>query len=301
MSKPTRALSLAAFLTLMLIALMMGANHVGARLAFNAGMDVATGVAVRSWATACVVVLIVWWGKVPWRANGAQRRGLLLAGLAIGVQSQCIYSSVARLPVALALLVFNTYPLWTAFWDRVLYGRRTERAVLQAMPVILLGLAMALDVMGASSGLGAADQWQQMGVGVAFALTAAAVFGLALVWTQHETQGMDGRVRTIGTMTLSGLVALAVITSHGSPHWPQTALGWSGMAAMTFLYGTAFTILFTVLPKLGVSGNSAVMNVEPVFALVLAWAVLDQRIAPIQIVGALLVVGAVVALGLRKT
>ena len=300
MSKPTRALSLAAFLTLMLIALMMGANHVGARLAFNAGMDVATGVAVRSWATACVVVLIVWWGKVPWRANGAQRRGLLLAGLAIGVQSQCIYSSVARLPVALALLVFNTYPLWTACWDRVLYGRRTERAVLQAMPVILLGLAMALDVMGASSGLGAADQWQQMGVGVAFALTAAAVFGLALVWTQHETQGMDGRVRTIGTMTLSGLVALAVITSHGSPHWPQTALGWSGMAAMTFLYGTAFTILFTVLPKLGVSGNSAVMNVEPVFALVLAWAVLDQRIAPIQIVGALLVVGAVVALGLRK-
>ena len=300
MSKPTLALSLAAFLTLMLIALMMGANHVGARLAFNAGMDVATGVAVRSWATACVVVLIVWWGKVPWRANGAQRRGLLLAGLAIGVQSQCIYSSVARLPVALALLVFNTYPLWTAFWDRVLYGRRTERAVLQAMPVILLGLAMALDVMGASSGLGAADQWQQMGVGVAFALTAAAVFGLALVWTQHETQGMDGRVRTIGTMTLSGLVALAVITSHGSPHWPQTALGWSGMAAMTFLYGTAFTILFTVLPKLGVSGNSAVMNVEPVFALVLAWAVLDQRIAPIQIVGALLVVGAVVALGLRK-
>jgi drug/metabolite transporter (DMT)-like permease len=300
MSKPTRALSLAAFLTLMLIALMMGANHVGARLAFDAGMDVATGVAVRSWATACVVVLIVWWGKVPWRANGAQRRGLLLAGLAIGVQSQCIYSSVARLPVALALLVFNTYPLWTAFWDRVLYGRRTERAVLQAMPVILLGLAMALDVMGASSGLGAADQWQQMGVGVAFALTAAAVFGLALVWTQHETQGMDGRVRTIGTMTLSGLVALAVITSHGSPHWPQTALGWSGMAAMTFLYGTAFTILFTVLPKLGVSGNSAVMNVEPVFALVLAWAVLDQRIAPIQIVGALLVVGAVVALGLRK-
>lgn len=300
MTASTRAVGLVAFLTLMLIALMMGANHVAARLAFNDGLDVATGVAVRSWATACVVVLIVWWGKVPWRANGAQRRGLLLAGLAIGVQSQCIYSSVARLPVALALLVFNTYPLWTAFWDRVLYGRRTERAVLQAMPVILLGLAMALDVMGASSGLGAADQWQQMGVGVAFALTAAAVFGLALVWTQHETQGMDGRVRTIGTMTLSGLVALAVITSHGSPHWPQTALGWSGMAAMTFLYGTAFTILFTVLPKLGVSGNSAVMNVEPVFALVLAWAVLDQRIAPIQIVGALLVVGAVVALGLRK-
>jgi Tat protein translocase TatC len=138
------------------------------------------------------------------------------------------------------------------------------------MPVILLGLALALDVMGASSGLGAADQWQQMGVGVAFAITAGAVFGLALVWTQHETQGVDGRVRTIATMSLSGVVALAVMAGQGGPHWPQTTLGWGGLAALTFLYGTAFTIMFTVLPKLGVSGHSAIMNVEPVFALVLA-------------------------------
>jgi drug/metabolite transporter (DMT)-like permease len=37
-----------------------------------------------------------------------------------------------------------------------------------------------------------------------------------------------------------------------------------------------------------------------VFALVLAWAVLGQTIAPVQVVGALVVVGAVMALGLRK-
>jgi hypothetical protein len=43
-----RALSGTAFATLLLIALMMGANHVAARLAFNDGVDVATAVAVRS-------------------------------------------------------------------------------------------------------------------------------------------------------------------------------------------------------------------------------------------------------------
>ena len=69
---------------------------------------------------------------------------------------------------------------------------------------------------------------------------------------------------------------------------------------MTFLYGTAFTIMFTVLPKLGVVGNSAIMNVEPVFALVLAWALLGQSIAPMQLVGALVVVATVMWLGLRK-
>jgi drug/metabolite transporter (DMT)-like permease len=51
---------------------------------------------------------------------------------------------------------------------------------------------------------------------------------------------------------------------------------------------------------LGVVGNSAIMNVEPVFALALAWALLDQAIAPIQLVGAFLVVGTVMWLGLRK-
>jgi drug/metabolite transporter (DMT)-like permease len=81
---------------------------------------------------------------------------------------------------------------------------------------------------------------------------------------------------------------------------PNAMAGWGGLAALTFLYGTAFTIMFTVLPRLGVVGNSAIMNVEPVFALVLAWLILGQSIAPIQVAGALLVVGAVMALGLRR-
>ena len=42
------------------------------------------------------------------------------------------------------------------------------------------------------------------------------------------------------------------------------------------------------------------MNIEPIFALVLAWLLLDQAIAPIQVVGGLIVVATVVYLGLRK-
>ena len=42
------------------------------------------------------------------------------------------------------------------------------------------------------------------------------------------------------------------------------------------------------------------MNVEPVFALLLAWAILGQSIAPVQVAGALVVVGTVVWLGMRR-
>jgi drug/metabolite transporter (DMT)-like permease len=58
--------------------------------------------------------------------------------------------------------------------------------------------------------------------------------------------------------------------------------------------------MFTLLPRLGVVGSSPILNVEPVAALVLAWAVLGQSIAPVQVGGALIVVAAVMTLGLRK-
>ena len=296
----SRALSASAFATLLLIALMMGANHVAARLAFNNGVDVVTAVAVRSVITALAVTALVLAQQVPLALTPRHRRFLPVIGLLIGVQSLCLYSAVARLPVALALLAFNTYPLWTALWARVIYGRSPERVVLVAMPVMLLGLALALDVLGAASGLGAAGQWGSIGTGVAFALTAAATFGVALVLTQHETGDLDGRVRTASTMGLVGLLALAGVALQGGFLLPQGVAGWWGLVALTFLYGTAFTIMFTVLPRLGVVGNSAIMNVEPVFALVLAWLILDQSIALMQVLGALLVVGTVMALGLRR-
>jgi drug/metabolite transporter (DMT)-like permease len=172
--------------------------------------------------------------------------------------------------------------------------------MLRAMPVILVGLGLALDVLGASSGLGAEGQWALMGTGVAFALGAAITFGLALVLIQHETVGVDGRVRTLSTMTCVLLLGLAAAGTQGGFHLPTAPAGWWGLGGLMVLYGTAFTIMFTVLPRLGVVGNSAIMNVEPIFALVLAWLLLGQTIAPIQVVGGLVVVATVIALGLRK-
>jgi drug/metabolite transporter (DMT)-like permease len=42
------------------------------------------------------------------------------------------------------------------------------------------------------------------------------------------------------------------------------------------------------------------MNVEPIFSLLLAWLLLGQVVGGTQVLGALLVVGSVMFLGLRK-
>jgi drug/metabolite transporter (DMT)-like permease len=299
-SSPAKALSGTAFATLLLIALMMGANHVAARMAFDHGVSVSTAVLFRSGVTALVVWSIVRLYRVPLSVASGHRRALLTIGALIAVQSVCLYSAVARLPVALALLAFNTYPLWTALWSRLLYGERPEARVLRAMPVMLLGLALALDVVGAASGLGASAHWVHIGTGVGFALLAACTFGGALVLTQHQTVGVDGRLRTAVTMSVVAVLAGLAVVGQGGLQLPRAVAGWWGLMGLTVLYGTAFTAMFTVLPRLGVVGNSAIMNVEPIFALALAWWVLGQTIAVVQVAGGLLVVATVMWLGLGR-
>ncbi|MBK7060130.1 MAG: DMT family transporter [Rubrivivax sp.] len=298
MTSPT--LSLRAFLTLLLLACMFGGNHVAARFAFNDGVDVATAVTLRSGVSALVVGLLVWQQRVAWTMDRWQRRVLAAVSVLVAVQSLSLYAAVARLPVALALLAFNTWPMWTALWSRLLYRHRPDRRTIIAMPVILLGLALALDVFGAASGLGAQAQWSRIGSGVAFAVLAAASFGLVMVVTQHEIAGIDGRLRSAVTMAVVGVLALVVALAQGGLKLPHSPPGWWGLVLLTLLYGTAFTVMFTLLPRLGVVGSSPILNVEPVAAMVMAWALLGQHIAPVQVLGALIVVGTVMVLGLRR-
>ena len=262
----------------------MGANHVAARVAFDHGVDVTTAVAVRSIITALVVGTLIVVQRVPVAPTPRQRRFLLAIGVIVGVQSLCLYSAVARLPVALALLAFNTYPLWTALWARLLYAHRPERRVVLAMPVMLIGLGLALDVLGAASGSGRRCN----GSASAPASRSRSLPRRASAWRSSSPSTRPAR----STAACARRARWRSSPCSRSPAWPGRAAstcrrrraGWWGLALLTLLYGTGITILFTVLPRLGVVGNSAIMNVEPVFALVLAWA--DPRPGDRAVAGA---------------
>ena len=65
-----------------------------------------------------------------------------------------------------------------------------------------------------------------------------------------EAGDLDGRLRTFTTMAQVGLWASLAAVGTGGWLLPQDQLGWLGLALLTFLYGTAFTIMFIVLPRL---------------------------------------------------
>ena len=61
-----------------------------------------TGMLIDHFIPALAVGALLWWAAVPLRLSARHRRALPVIGVLIAAQSLCLYSAVARLPVALA-------------------------------------------------------------------------------------------------------------------------------------------------------------------------------------------------------
>lgn len=282
----------------MLVAVTFGANHIAARFAFDHGASVALAVVVRSAFTALVLVALIRLQRVAWRLSAAERVRLLAAGALMALQSYCLYSAVAQIPVALALLAFHTYPMLFVLLSWAMGEERLSRRALLAMPLALAGLAVALDVVGSSAHI--AGRWAQIGTGLAWALSAAVSFALILALNAHGLKRVDGRVRTLAMTALSAVIVLVAAVGTGALALPDDAIGWTGIVGLSVFYGAAITGLFVLLPRIGAASSTVALNFEPIAALVLGWILLGQTVGPIQIVGAFVVVGAITWLNSSK-
>jgi drug/metabolite transporter (DMT)-like permease len=283
---------------LMLLASIFAANHVAARVAFDHGASVAAAVAVRSSATALAMIALL-------RLTGARLalpRATLAQGLGIGLlvaaQSYFLSSAVAIIPVALALLAFNIFPLLFMLLTWAAGGDNPGRRGLVAMPLALFGLVLALDILGTLESM--AGRWAVIGAGVSLALGAATSFACALFLTTRHMKDVDGRIRTLLAMSATAVTVGGVGAVAGTLALPTDATGWMGLVLLTILYGSGITVTFTVVPRIGAASNTAALNFEPIAALILGWAILGQSMAPRQLVGALIVVGAVILIGTRR-
>jgi drug/metabolite transporter (DMT)-like permease len=281
------------------LAVVFASNHVAARLAFDHGVSVITAVSVRSVVTVVGVLLLLRLAGVSAALPLASRRGALIVGLILSLQSFSLYSAVSRIPVALALLTFNTFPIVLALLSWATTGERPARRTGRAMPVILVGLVLALDIPGvlSSAGRSLADPLR-FAAGVGFGLAASVSFATVLLLTTRWLNAVDGRVRTVWTMGVVALVVSAAGIVTDGFAWPVDAAGWTGLALLSLLYGSAFTAMYVLVPRMGAVNTAPVLNIEPVASMVIAWAVLGQTIAPIQVLGAFLVVGSVIWMNL---
>lgn len=274
------------------IATLFGANHVAARYAMDHGASVAGAVATRSACTAMVLFLFL---RISNTKILFVPRALPI-GVLVAIQSFCLYTAVTRIPVALALLVFQSFPLLYVLLSAATGKEKLRWRALAPIPLALVGLALALDVYGKAGDV--AGRWAEIGSGVGWALGAAVAFALVVFFNTHWLKALDGRLRTFYMMSVTAALTLAGGAAASALALPADLGGWIALGMLTLLYGAAITSLFVVLPRLGGGAASTIaLNFEPIAALGIAWLVLGQGVSPLQLAGAFIVVGAIAWLG----
>ena len=283
------------------LACSFAAGHIAARIAFDHDTGLLLAMLCRAGVTALALAALVLWRGDSLRMRRQTWAWQLLLGLLIAIQSFCIYSAVARIPVALALLVVNLAPIMLALLTWALGGPRPTRRSALLMGMILIGLLLALDVPTQLAGQQAMDaRWVE---GVSFGLTGAAVFAGALWVTEHKLSGMPGTVRSMLTLLVvfaASALAGAGGLLPGGMNLPNADNGWLALGCLVLLYGTAFSTLFILVTRLDIARNAPVMNMEPVAGLLFGWLILGQLLGGLQIVGGLIVVGGIVLLTYRR-
>ncbi|MFC3339867.1 DMT family transporter [Paracandidimonas soli] len=286
---------------LLLAACAFASNHVAARFAFDDQAGLLLAILFRSGLCFLALSGIVLWQRQSVRLPAGSAPWQLIVGLLIAIQSFAMFSAVARIPVAIALLISNSFPILLALLTWALGGKPPTRKACLLMGVILIGLMLVLDIPAQLSGN--ADLGPEWTIGVLGALTAATVFSFALWITEHKLGSLVGTVRslyTVGIIFTSALATGLAGLVPGGLSLPASSTGWIGLCSLALLYTAGFSTLFVLIPKLDMSRNAPIMNVEPVFSLLLGWLLLGQVLTPIQLAGGAVVLGCIVTLAYQR-
>lgn len=220
-------------------------------------------------------------------------RRVVLTALALGAvgfsaQSGLYFGALGHVDLSLLSLLLYTYPVFVTVAAVVLGREVVTRRRVSALTAASAGVALVL--IGA--GGGDADA-----VGVAMAV------GAALVYTTYILVA-DGVIDAAPPLPFSALIMTGAFVTllgaglvTGSLDFGFDAAGWGWLAAMA-VCSTIVPVLafFGGLRRVGPSNASILSTCEPPVTVLLALVVFGERLGPLQLVGGLLVVSAVVLL-----
>lgn len=265
--------------------MMLGSTPVFARLAYDAGSDAAM-LTFGRYVIAGLVGLAVLLSQG--RAVPLQRSDVLpvsVLGLVSLAQSLAYLGAVTLIPVGVAHVLLFLFPLIAAILVWAVDRQPVPSARFLALAIALVGVALTS---------GAAPQAVDptgVGLGILAALGTAIfiVFGSRI---SRRSGALTFVSASYLAAALASCVGMAVV---GDLAFPATALGWGGLIGASLLFILGILAFFAALSRLDTVRASLIANLEPLVAIGLAFVVLSERLSAVQLIGAALVVGAILA------
>jgi len=268
-----------------------------AQAAYQQGLDPATFGFWRASAGALVLGVYLAARLRPGALAGIRRMRrpaairLALAAVAGLGLNLALFEAFARLPVAVAVASFGCYPLFVAAWEAV-SGRAAAGAVRLGMAVVAIAGLMLLVRPDRSVSVPVA--------GLLLALLAAVLHAAYILlgrggWDQV---GDGAATFLIVAAAALGLGVMVVATRPAAVLAPVTDPGHTGLLLLVegALAGAAAPLLFLAgLRRIGATQTAVLSLCEPLAATLLAAVMLGQLLAPSQLLGGALLLGAGIA------
>jgi drug/metabolite transporter (DMT)-like permease len=287
---PSRALGIAFIVA---SALAFGAMAIMARAAYADGLDTPTLLALRfSIAAACLLVVVR--AKRVELPRGHDLGAIaLLGGVGYGGQAATFFTALTLAPAGLVALLLYLHPALVALLAASFLHERMSKVKLAALAIALAGMTLTV-APALSDNTGAA--FPRLPAGLAVAIAAATIYAVYIVVGTR----LAARIAPLALSTVvvtSAAVVFVVAALATGPRWPQSLVGWAAVGGIALVSTVAaITLFFAGLARVGPIRASTLSTIEPMFTVMLAALLLDERIAPIQLAGGALILTAVVLL-----
>jgi drug/metabolite transporter (DMT)-like permease len=270
-------------------------NIIISNMAYRGGIDVPTINAVRHSVTAILLFLFLRIrGKQILLAPRERYAGFIL-GITVFMMGFGYLSATQYIPVSVAVLIFYTSPFLIAVIARFTENEPITAIRLIAIAIAFTGLALALKVHSVA-GL----NWR----GVAFAFIATLGVSSFVVISSLTIRTAEPQAVNFHCLTTGTILFVAFMFINGGPAAHIATSGWIKLAAASLALTIGYVTLLLGLEIIGPVKTSMLMNAEPILTIFLAAVLLDERLSPIQLIGAGLVMAGILLISresIRKT
>lgn len=244
-------------------------------------------------AIGAIGAVAIWAALRPgWDVPGTEMLLLVVNGLLAGVAYVLLYQALSIGPVALVAPIAATYAVYVVGLSVVVIGEVLTGAMLSAIGVTIAGVVLAsADPRRLRGGI------ERGATGVRLAFAVAFIFGFATFVMGRASQEIGSFTAVMLGRTFTALCIGAVLarSPHGLAHVDRR--GWLGVTGLAAL-DLAGILLYARGTEVGlVSIVTAASATFPLISIIGGVALLGERPARTQIVGALVVVSGLVALG----
>jgi drug/metabolite transporter (DMT)-like permease len=256
-----------------------------ARIAYATGVDTTTLLALRFGIAVGILLVIALARGEPWPRGKTLALLIALGALGYGGQSLSFFTALTLAPAGLVALLLYLYPALVALLSAVLLHERLSATKLAALAIALAGTLLTVGPASSAAPLG-----------IALGIAAAAIYAVYIVVGSRLTSRVAPRTMATIVIAAAGAVFVTAAFAKG-PTWPGTPAGWLAVIGIALISTVAAIVLFFAgLERVGPTRASVLSTVEPLCTVLLAALVLGEAIAPSQLVGGALILGAVVLL-----